>query len=404
MTKSKRPLYFALLTALASVPFVFGFSEPNLIGPAIRQFGQKMDTVLEKPGENTIFSPWNIGTLLGLAGEGARGDTELAFWELLGLPSSGDKAGFKEAIHTLNVHGPMQLSNGVGLWLQSGMLFNPLFQQTAVDVFNGQLAQVNFKEHPDDARKEINHWISLKTHGKIPDLLKPGSVKKDTKVVLASTLYMNAPFLFPFSLSNSHRDTFTPSNGKEFPITFMQQTSNLNYYEDDFVQIVEVPYKSNPLDVVLWILLPKGDVRPIDVDTYGPHLMAARVDLKIPKMEVRSSYDLKKPLQALGFVLPFTMAADFTGMVAGQVELTDIIHEAYMSWDEKGTEAAAATGTVFTTTRYMPEEKIIPFHANRPFSFLIWEKSTGIPLFQGHIDTPKPFLGRTDLTDNLLDD
>ncbi len=403
MIMRKRPLYFVLFVAIASVPFVFGFSDPNLMGPGLRQFGKNLDQVIEKPGENTIFSPWNIGSLLGLAGEGARGETEAAFWHLLGLPKTGDKAGFKEAIQTLNVQGPFQLSNGVGLWLQSGMMFNPLFQQTAVDIFKGQLAQEDFREQPEVARKEINRWIATKTHGKIIDLLKAGSIKKDTRVVLASALYMNAPFLRPFSTSNSRQDSFTPSNNQPFPITFMQQTASYNYFEDEFVQIVEIPYKSNPLNVVLWILLPKKENRPIDVDTYAPLLFAAEVDLKIPKMEVRSSFELKKPLEALGFTLPFTMAADFTGMVAGNLELTTILHDAYMSWDEKGTEAAAATSIVFATTRYQPPEEVFQFHANRPFSFLIWEKETGIPLFQGHVEKPKPFLGRADLNDSFLD-
>jgi|GEM_PF-3216165 len=401
--KSKRSLYLALLVAITAVPFVFGFSEPNFLGPGIRQFGHKLEPVLESKEGNIIYSPWNIASLLGLVGQGAHGETATAFWHLLGLPDNGDKEGFKETLHKFNVHGSFQLSNGIGIWLQSGIMFNPLFQQTAVEMFKAQLAQEDFREHPEESRKEINRWISQKTHGKIPDLLKTGSVKKDTKVVLAAALYMNAPFQRPFQITNSRQDTFTPTNGQSFPITFMHQMGSYNYFEDEFVQLVEIPYKSQPLNVVLWIMLPKVENRTIDVETYNPLLSAAQVDLKIPKMEVRSTFDLRKPLEALGFTLPFSMGADFSGMVHGTVELTSLLHEAYMSWDEKGTEAAAATSAVMTTTRYQPPEQVFQFHANRPFSFLIWEKDSGIPLFQGHINVPKPFLGRPDLNESLID-
>jgi len=59
--------------------------------------------------------------------------------------------------------------------------------------------------------------------------------------------------------------------------------------------------------------------------------------------------------------------------------------------NEEGTEAAAVTGievVAFGTARRSSVEPV-RFFADRPFLFLIREKSTGVILFIGRIDEPR---------------
>lgn len=396
-------IYITLICCAAALPFVVGFSSPEFLSHGIQAFGNKLETVMEKPGENLIFSPWNIATLLALTGEGAEGETQKAFWDLLEFPAKGVPEAFKEKIEKFEQKGLFKLESAIGLWLQTGLMFNPLFQKVAVENFEGQLEQVSFKENPEKGRTEINHFVSQKTHGKIYELIKKGGIKKETEVVLVSALYMNAPFLKLFSINHSREDTFTPKNGTPFSITFIHHEDSYGYYEDSEVQIVEIPYKSSPLEVVLWVALPKGEFFPLSIEKYDPLLTTARVDLKLPRMEIRSTFDLKEPLAKLGFTLPFSVNADFKPMVNGPIKLSTIIHEAYLAWDERGTEAAAASSTIFVKSVQIPQE-VIPFHANRPFSFLIWEKTSGIPLFQGQVASPTPWRGREILEKNDIVD
>jgi serpin B len=68
--------------------------------------------------------------------------------------------------------------------------------------------------------------------------------------------------------------------------------------------------------------------------------------------------------------------------------IAEVIHQAFVEVDEKGTEAAAATAVEMEITA-MPTEPVIPvFRADRPFIFLIQEKETGSILFMGRVVNP----------------
>ena len=63
-----------------------------------------------------------------------------------------------------------------------------------------------------------------------------------------------------------------------------------------------------------------------------------------------------------------------------------MIHEAFISVDEEGTEAAAATAVVMAATS-MPLEQV-ELAVDRPFLFLIRHDATGAVLFMGRVADP----------------
>ena len=66
--------------------------------------------------------------------------------------------------------------------------------------------------------------------------------------------------------------------------------------------------------------------------------------------------------------------------------MTGAYHSAFLKVDEEGTEAAAATGVVAGFTSAVgPPPKV---HADRPYLFLIIERTTGAILFMGRVMTP----------------
>jgi serpin B len=64
--------------------------------------------------------------------------------------------------------------------------------------------------------------------------------------------------------------------------------------------------------------------------------------------------------------------------------IDEVVHKAFVEVNEEGTEAAAATGVIMRATS-MP----VQFTADRPFVFLIREKSTGAILFIGRVADPR---------------
>ena len=83
----------------------------------------------------------------------------------------------------------------------------------------------------------------------------------------------------------------------------------------------------------------------------------------------------------------FTPQADFTG-IATNIWIGKVRHKTYLSVNEEGTEAAAATAVIMAQP---PSAEMPPveFRADRPFLFLIRDVKHGTILFLGRVTNPK---------------
>jgi serpin B len=107
------------------------------------------------------------------------------------------------------------------------------------------------------------------------------------------------------------------------------------------------------------------------------------VTLSLPKWEFESKAKLKEPLQNLGMLDAFDHdKSDFTGMIARGLTISQIYHDAFVTVDEQGAEAAAATAVVALDAS-VPEPVTVSF--DRPFIFLIYDEPTGQILFLGRV-------------------
>ena len=111
------------------------------------------------------------------------------------------------------------------------------------------------------------------------------------------------------------------------------------------------------------------------------------VMLSLPKFQFDSSFSLKQALSSLGMPLAFSDNADFSGMDgAHDLFISDVLHKAYVSVDEAGTEAAAASAVIIGLTA-MPSSTVV-LAIDRPFIFLIRDVQTGTILFVGRVMNP----------------
>jgi serine protease inhibitor len=69
--------------------------------------------------------------------------------------------------------------------------------------------------------------------------------------------------------------------------------------------------------------------------------------------------------------------------------ISEAIHKSYIDVNETGTEAAAVTGLVFTTTSIGNEPPTVPFYVDRPFVYAITENDTDAILFIGEVNHPE---------------
>ena len=83
----------------------------------------------------------------------------------------------------------------------------------------------------------------------------------------------------------------------------------------------------------------------------------------------------------------FSAAADFSGTTGDRsLLISEVLHKAFVSVDEAGTEAAAATAVVMRPTA-MPEEPV-EVTLDRPFIFMIRDIETNAVLFAGRVADP----------------
>ena len=120
------------------------------------------------------------------------------------------------------------------------------------------------------------------------------------------------------------------------------------------------------------------------------------VKLMMPKFEFESTFDLVDTLWTMGMTNAFDGArAGFSGMDgrscrAGEapcMRVSDVIHKAFVSVNEEGTEAAAATAFEIAVSEGSgPTVEVL---VDRPFIFLIPDSETGTIVFMGRVLDPR---------------
>ena len=120
-------------------------------------------------------------------------------------------------------------------------------------------------------------------------------------------------------------------------------------------------------------------------------MKSLEVDVSLPRFKFAAQYELKDALAALGMPDALSLAkADFSRVSDKEnICIGAVLHKAFISVDEEGTEAAAVTATMMPASA-MPgtPENPIKFRADHPFLFQITHKKTGATLFSGRVTRP----------------
>lgn len=253
----------------------------------------------------------------------------------------------------------------------------------------------------DDARQDINAWVSDQTADRITDLLPPGSLDDTTRMVLVNAIHLKLPWAYPFSVAATAPATFTRADGTKVTTPFMNQAQTLWYVDDGQAQIVGLPLSGGQEAVV--IALPHGDLASYEASlTAGSSALTqpgsvALVGLSLPKLSFTSpSLSLMSALQAMGMAQAFDRdSADFTGLCSqtpdhDRLYIHDALQKAMLGMQETGVEAAAATAVVVDGQAECacPPPPPIPMVVDRPFLVSIVDVPTGAVLFLGHIEDP----------------
>ena len=353
---------------------------------------------------NLFYSPYSISAALAMTYAGAHGDTEKQMADTLQFYISQNQLhpAFNSLDQELASRGEgAQGKDGEGfrlnivnaIWGQKDYAFLTSFLDTLAKNYGAGLRILDFISETEPSRIAINDWVSDETEGRIEDLIPQGAISQMTRLVLTNAIYFNAAWQYPFEEDATSPGVFYLLNGDEVTVPMMEQQESFSYTEGDNYQAVELPYDGRELSMV--ILLPNSgqfetfekDIEYQQVKDIIENLERREVRLKMPKFEFDSSFGLKKTLIDMGMPEAFSAGADFSGMTGNKdLFISDVIHKAFVSVDEAGTEAAAATAVIMELTA-MPETPVEVI-LNRPFIFLIRDIETGAILFVGRVMNP----------------
>ena len=371
-------------------------------------FALDLYEVIAGSEENLFYSPYSISLALAMTYAGARGATERQMAETLRFSLLRDR--LHPAFNALDLaltpevqggaKGGFELSIANSVWGQEGHEFSATYLDTLAENYGGDVRRVDYRGQPETARTTINDWVSGETTGRIEDLIPRQAITTWTRLVLANAVFLRAKWQLPFDERATSRAPFHSLDGEESRVEMMRQTGGFGFARGDGFEAVELPYEGGGISLV--ILLPHegrfGDIeRSLDADRLGAvleGLETRRVRLTMPKFELEATLGLADTLEGMGMPNAFDeKKAEFQGMdglscLAGDDEcllISDVVHKAFVSVDEDGTEAAAATAVVVGITKSVIIEELVELTIDRPFIFLIRHRETGTVLFLGRV-------------------
>ncbi|MCK4747998.1 MAG: serpin family protein, partial [Bacteroidales bacterium] len=247
----------------------------------------------------------------------------------------------------------------------------------------------------EESRKRINRWVEEITREKIRDLIEPGVLDANTRMVLTNAMYFNGQWMWPFDKQLTSPSIFHVSSRESIMTDFMHLKKTLSFYEDEEIQAIKLPYRNERISMT--IILPRSVEgwemisRVLDHErlaTVESQFESAEVHVSLPKFKSELMLNLKNELSAMGMSLAFSRDADLSGM-SGEKNLfiDEVLHKAFIEVSENGTEAAAATAAVIGLKSALREEPA-RFNADHPFLYLIRDQQTGCIIFIGRLVKP----------------
>jgi serine protease inhibitor len=354
---------------------------------------------LGKQSGNLFFSPESISTALAMAYAGARGETasEMAKTLHFTLPPEKLHPAMGALLRELNApQEGYQLSVANALWAQHGYTFLDDFLKLLKNDYGAGLNQVDFKGSSETVRSTINQWVEQKTQDKIKDLLQPGSLRPDTRLVLTNAIYFKGNWQTQFDKAQTRDEDFHVSEGQTKTSPLMHREGGFNYFKGPSFQILEIPYKGKDLSML--VLLPDeiGGLASLEQALTNTQQWlrqlapVSKVIVTIPKFKMTQQFELGATLGAMGMPAAFSGSANFSGMTGTRdFAISQVIHKAFVDVNEEGTEAAAATAvTMRALAIRVPDQPPPVFRADHPFVFLIRDNRTESIFFMGRVADP----------------
>lgn len=352
---------------------------------AIRLFQKTRDD-----SKNSLISPLSVMLALSMTANGAKGETLTQTESLLGgdIPMETLNEYLYSYIKALPSEKTAKLNIANSIWVRdNGFTAEKAFLQKNADYFDAAVYKSVFDVK---TLRYINNWVKKNTDGMIEKIID--DIDPDAVMYLINTVLFDAEWENIYKKDEVRDGTFTALDGTKRTASMMYSAEHL--YLDDGKAIGFIkPYRNGYSFVAL---LPNEDISLSDYaasmtgKSFADTIKNAEdvpVEAAMPKFSYDYDIEMSGALKALGMSLPFDPEkADFSALgyyESGNIFISRVLHKAYITVDEKGTKAGAATAADIKATS--DTGGLYSVTLDRPFVYAVIDDACGLPVFIGAV-------------------
>ncbi|MFJ7627105.1 serpin family protein [Streptomyces sp. NPDC097595] len=344
----------------------------------VRRLGERWIRELAGPGGDFVCSPAGLWLALTALAAGARGETAEELRAVLG--AAGDEAAGAATATARALAATDGLGVATRVWTRT-----PVHRR-----LRKALPDIGFGPMDPD---EVDAWVRKTTGGLIERL--PVAVNDQMLLVLVNALALKADWAMPFVREATEDRPFTDADGvtREVPTMFGTPLSwDVWMTGGTFVVDLRCARQRNgpdPVKVRLVLGRPGEGAADVLPAAWAPKeartaLNADVVTLAVPRFTLRTHIQATRQLPALGIRLASTPAADFSGLSATPLMLSEAVQEAVLKVTEEGLSAAAVTVLPAPAGAAPgPPPRRLHLAFDRPFGIVVLDPGEQVPLFAG---------------------
>lgn len=339
-----------------------------------------------KDGEaNIALSPFTVAMNLSMLANGADGQTAGKILKVLDSESIEDVNSYYSLLmkSLVNMDRTVKLRFSNSVWLEEALTPVESFESAVSHNFDAQC--LSFAPGSEQAWNAMNRWCSDHTDGIIDNFME---IPPMGNAYLLSATCFNGPWNI-FDKDRNYTGTFHNRSGETVEVSMMTTHKSYNttvMWGEDW-KSVDLPYGNGAFAMTVILPDPGKDLGDVvkglnlkDLTDVERKKYRSLV-IEMPRFEIGSKGTLDDILSVMGFNIGDS-GNDFSGICNASVRFSTL-QETVISVNEQGTVAASVSGTGEPTSAFGPSED---FMVDRPFAFVISERSTGAIIFSGIVN------------------
>lgn len=361
-------------------------------------FFKELNIQKSKENKNMLVSPLSVTIDISIFANAVDDESYIEFLDLMNLDPGTTRAEMNDLSKRL-VDELLVIDSQVDLKIANSIWTNPIytvkdeFADKVMSKYGAPVQAIDFCDKSSE--KVINGWVNDATGGLIKEIHKADSYLSGSVVSkLCNALYFNGEWCDKFNRDQTAKRKFTNIDGAISTVPMMKGRSEVYNVNDDNRSVVAVPF-GNSAYSMYFIIPDEGQdfnesIATLDFEKwthYKKSFLNTTVDMVIPRFDIDYNVELMETLGEMGLkrYIGDDVQTTLPYMFVEPVKL-DFIHVSQfcsIKLEENGVKSAAASVT--TPGVYIAPAPVKELVLDRPFMFLIEEKSTGAILFMGKV-------------------